>query len=419
MPFLSKRSAFTKSALSLLSLAAASVVPTTLAESPLILDLSQDFPIGNIYNTDAAAFEKNMTRDIRRFLVIEDGEIVMDYQRNTVNDDDIYEIWSATKATMAAIVGTILDSDEYDLSIDDTLGEIFIGDTAWRSIDDPDELAFKQNITIFELMTMTSGLYQTLSPTEILKPNPLKPIDMTNSAGINFQESLAVPLWNATLEFFYLSTSNILSYVILEVTGMTPREYAALDFFPSLGIDNDKIYWDQNFGGVEASFSGLAMTTKDMAKIAQLFLQKGKSAPDKQLVSEEFVDEALSRHTGGKYNESFGYLWRFFEFRTSVYTEDPVVFPNSIGEGFWCGYGRQGQFFGFNYESKRVVAYQRSNTLYNEENEKLIWELAMAAFDADLTWNVTAEPVESGALSLSMPGTLIITAALSFLAYWL
>eukprot|EP00531_Pseudo-nitzschia_arenysensis_P004102 CAMPEP_0116121970 /NCGR_PEP_ID=MMETSP0329-20121206/3971_1 /TAXON_ID=697910 /ORGANISM="Pseudo-nitzschia arenysensis, Strain B593" /LENGTH=481 /DNA_ID=CAMNT_0003615799 /DNA_START=88 /DNA_END=1533 /DNA_ORIENTATION=- len=461
MTFLLKPSAF---ALSLLSLTTASVAPTTLAESapPRILDLSKPFPVrSENENTDVAWFKEILTkqRSIRRFLVIEDGEIVLDYQRNTVENDDVYGIWSATKAFTGMLIGSVMASDEYDLSIDDTLGDIFTGEKDWTAIDDPEELASKQNVTIYELLTMTSGLTgfdANLLSAISRNPSDGEPFDLANGAGINLRRSLVYHDWNATekgqynylpisniLSYVivavtgmtpreyaaanifpsigidnnkidwrknaqvnanekgnhnYLSISNILSYVILAVTGMTPREYTSVDVFPSLGIDNNKIDWRKNFQGVEASLSSLFMTARDMAKVAQLYLQKGKAAPNKQLLPEEFIKETLSHHALWE-DWPYGYFWAYQEFNVNI-------FPNQIGEGMWCAIGGMGQGYCFNYESKRVVAYQRSNTVWDFSNKEMLDAMVAAAFSADFTFNETADPtveefVESGASSRS------------------
>ena len=39
-----------------------------------------------------------------------------------------------------------------------TLGEIFVGESDWSEVTDPEELAFKKNITMYEMLTMSSGL---------------------------------------------------------------------------------------------------------------------------------------------------------------------------------------------------------------------------------------------------------------------
>jgi len=415
MPSLYHLSSVPRSVLSLLLLLLAAIgLPATEAvelSPPRILDLSQDFPDGNTYNTDTVGFEENMTPDVLRFIVIEDGEVVKEYQGEGVEDDYIYNLFSVTKSVMSVIIGTILYSDEYNLSMDDTLGDIFIGEDDWSAMEDLDEVEFKQNITIYELMTMTSGL--------TLNTN-IDILDTPNSAGTNLKRSLASPGWNPKLKGKgeYLAINNILSYVVVAVTGMTPKEYASVDLFPSLGIDVERIRWDTNQDRVEASFSDLHMTGRDMAKFAQLYLQKGKSAPDKQLVPEEFVQESLTEQTSVLEEQRFGLLWFFVDFNF-------LIVRNPIGDGMWCGMGLQGQGFCFNYESKRVVVYQRRNTVRDILNWFNLIRLSMTAFSADLTWNTTVvandnESDPSGALSLSASSALVpVATIMSCFAFWL
>mmetsp|Transcript_8035 Transcript_8035/g.19767 ORF Transcript_8035/g.19767 Transcript_8035/m.19767 type:complete len:418 (-) Transcript_8035:271-1524(-) len=411
-------SLLSKSALSLLLLAGASVAPTALADSPRILDLSQDFPVGDLNNQDAIFFEQFLTRDIRRFIVLDDGEVVMNYQRDSVRDDDVYNLWSASKAIMSFFVGTVLFSDQYNLTMNTTLGEIFVGENDWSEVTDPEELAFKKNVTIYEMLTMTSGLTTSIDLTEVISPNPFNPIDVANGAGINLRQSLAHPGVNATLKgtVNYMPVSNVLSYVIKAVTGMTPMEYISIDILPSLGISPDEIGWDANFAGVQTSFSNMKFTGLQMAKFAQLYLQMGKSSPDKQLIPAEFVEDSLQPWLyTEQFQTDYGYLWLYRPFNT---TADPT-FPDG---GLWCGAGLMGQMLCLNYDTNRVAVLQRSNTVWDIENWfTSAFALLPAAFSSNYTWNVTANVTtvegqpSSGALSLSVWGALS-TVAFSFLA---
>lgn len=56
----------------------------------------------------------------------------------------------------------------------------------------------------------------------------------------------------------FLSISNILSYVIPERAGMSPREYAAETVFEAFGMDDSDEYgWWRNQDGMEYAFHGL------------------------------------------------------------------------------------------------------------------------------------------------------------------
>ena len=137
---------------------------------------------------------------------------------------------------------------QYNLIVDMTMGEIFAGnDIAWTEITNATELAFKQQITIEETLTQTSGSYQVQSLGAFLE----LALDILNSAGVDLPDSLASSLWNASQkgEFSYTQPSNILSYVVKEVTGMTPWEYASVDVFPYLGMLPEQVLWGKTRTG--------------------------------------------------------------------------------------------------------------------------------------------------------------------------
>jgi len=252
-----------------------------------ILDLSKPFKVGNLNNPGAVAIQKRITRDIRRYAMIENGELVMDYQRDNVGDDEVFELYSATKVVMSTIVGVALDNDKYNLSKTDSLGEIFTNETAWSMVTNETEREFKKGITVYELLTMTSGLYVDIdfNPFSPEFANPLDIDNLPNTAGANIQESLQYPkIFPEAFEqkfYFYLAFSNILSYVIKERTGMTPRELANLEIFPYLGIDNERVKWDTNEEGVESSFSNINLHIDDLLSLATGTCKKGRPAPTK------------------------------------------------------------------------------------------------------------------------------------------
>ncbi|SFR80406.1 serine hydrolase domain-containing protein [Anaeromicropila populeti] len=94
-------------------------------------------------------------------------------------------------------------------------------------------------------------------------------------------------------EFHYNSmNSYILSAVIRERTGMGLMEYLKEKVFNKMGIYN--VYWEKCPKGIEKGGWGLLMTIEDMAKVGQLFLQKGRWE-QQQLVSEAWIDLVTSK----------------------------------------------------------------------------------------------------------------------------
>jgi len=97
------------------------------------------------------------------------------------------------------------------------------------------------------------------------------PITTRHSAcGYTFSESLFYHpmLENETGIFYYLPVGNLVSYLTLNKTGLTPEEYANKKVFPFLGITQDDYEWYINRDGVNLGFHSLQMTTKKLASQA-------------------------------------------------------------------------------------------------------------------------------------------------------
>ena len=75
----------------------------------------------------------SLDEGIRSVIVLEkEGEVVMNYSRD-VNGVSVpfEEIGSQTKAIISLIMGKLIEDEDYDLTLDTTLGEIFPDDADW------------------------------------------------------------------------------------------------------------------------------------------------------------------------------------------------------------------------------------------------------------------------------------------------
>jgi len=254
------------------------------------------------------------------------------------------------------------------LSVNDTLGDVFQDDDVWSNATDPD---FRKAVTIRELLTMSSGL---ISPPSDMPSPDATPEEMAEATGAllaaaadgsvaggaTLDDSLAYPEIGEKGVFSYLGISNIMSYVLREKTSMTPRQYLAEKALPDLGIDDADINWWQNADGIEFSYHGIGLTPRQMAKFGQLYLQDGKSSPDKQLISSEWVAESLTRYInsmfpaapGIRLDASYGYL-----FWSGANETDFLGVPD-IGNA-WCALGAGGQDICIDTEKGRVSVQQR------------------------------------------------------------
>ena len=81
----------------------------------------------------------------------------------------------------------------------------------------------------------------------------------------------------------------MLSAIVQKVTGQKTIEYLKPRFFEPLGIEG--IDWETDTRGINTGGWGLRLKTEDMAKFAELFLQKG-NWNGKQILPASWVEEA-------------------------------------------------------------------------------------------------------------------------------
>jgi CubicO group peptidase (beta-lactamase class C family) len=283
------------------------------------------------------------------------------------------------------------------IGLEETLGEIFTNESVWAELN-ATEVDFKMNVTIFEMLTMTSGLNNPVLDNPALANMTAALEDGGDAGGGTLVGSLAWPSVGEKGIFHYLGVSNILSYVLQERTGMSPREYLAQKVLPAFGLQDSNIDWWQNADGLEYAYHGLELTAKQMAKFGQLYLQGGLSAPDTQLLKPEWVSNSTSVQVEEativspadpsiKLTGKYGYLFW-------IINGSNIGAPNT-GQ-FYCTIGLGGQDICVDLELDRVSVQQRD---FEDGAGNLI--IAAAALDK----NISFEGVEGGNTSTMTSGS--------------
>ena len=236
-------------------------------ETGATVDLSSGWEFADDHNANPGATALNgalsAQPSIRAGLLIENGKVAASYYREGVDPGDIYPVFSVTKSITSLLIGLLVDDGL--LSLDETLGDVFPDEdgTVWPNVE---ESNFVANVTIREMLTMTSGL---------VSPNDFNMFDLQDLGGGSLVGSLSYPEIGTEGQFSYLSTSNILSYVIEERSGKKPMELMSERVLPALGIDPSVVGWSMNRDGQQHSYHGLSLTAAQMGKFGQLFLQNG------------------------------------------------------------------------------------------------------------------------------------------------
>lgn len=201
-------------------------------------------------------------------------------------------MWHITHSMCKSITGMAIGMliEEKKLKLDENIYDIFSDHiNAFSKI-------FRPVITVENLLTMTSGV--TFNESGIVSGNDW--LGSFLNASVNGKPGT---------EFQYNSLNTyVLSAIITKRTGETLTEYLTPRLFAPLGIT--KYYWETCPKGITKGGWGLFLCAEDMAKLGQLYLQRGKWN-GQQLVSEYWIEISTARHLKTQ-NDTYGYgyqLW--------------------------------------------------------------------------------------------------------------
>ena len=226
-------------------------------------------------------------------------------------------MWHITHSMCKSITGMAIGMliEEEKLKLDENIYDIF-----------PDHInafskIFRPVITVENLLTMTSGV--TFNESGIVSGNDW--LGSFLNASVNGKPGT---------EFQYNSLNTyVLSAIVTKRTGETLTEYLTPRLFGPLGIT--KYYWETCPKGITKGGWGLFLCAEDMAKLGQLYLQRGKWN-GQQLVSEYWIEISTARHLKTQ-NDTYGYgyqLWMeqrpgSFEYN-GMLGQNVIIYPDMV-----------------------------------------------------------------------------------------
>ena len=154
---------------------------------------------------------------------------------------------------------------------------------------------YLEEITLKNLLTMTSGYYDSYG-------YPAWTFATT-------QQLEWMPYTYPGYFFYNNSACHLNSHALYYATGMTPKEFANINLFPYLGIENPQ--WLNGFNSINDGSASLELRLRDMVKLGQLYLQGGYSGPN-QILSNQWIAEATSFQAITGWTDElsgYGYLW--------------------------------------------------------------------------------------------------------------
>jgi CubicO group peptidase (beta-lactamase class C family) len=242
-------------------------------------------------------------------LIIRNGYVVAETYFHPFTKDSKHDMASVTKSVMGTLIGIAIDKGYID-DVNQQIVDFFPG----RTIANLD--AHKQAMTLEHLLTLRSGLGCIAAPAEVTL------MEMSHSSDW-VQFTLDLPLAGAPGErFVYCSpAAHLLSAVLQQATKQSALAFAREHLFGPLGIS--EVIWPTDPQGVNYGYGDLRMTTRDMAKLGDLYLNEGRWG-DQQILPATWVRSATSRHVKLYGDVGFGYLW-------------------SVGSEYAFAHGRGGQ----------------------------------------------------------------------------
>ena len=203
--------------------------------------------------------------------------------------------YSTTKSVISILIGIALQEGFLD-NLNQTLYEFFAD--IWEPSFTNSTL--KKNITIEQLLTMTSGFGDF----------DITDGDLKIAADCITFILDEVPLKATPGEEWQYSNEGVdlLSGIIANVTGKNTVEFAKEYLFTPLGISENEYNWlndskNFNYGG-----SGLECTPKVQAKLGILSLNNG-TWEGAQIVGKDYMIDATTNQIGVGGEGSYGYLW--------------------------------------------------------------------------------------------------------------
>lgn len=234
---------------------------------------------------------------IHSVLLVKDDQLILEEYFGSQTIETRHDLRSVTKSLRSILTGIAIDRGFID-SIDDPISN-YLGDLQPKKNLDPR----KAEITIRHLLTMSTGL-----ECNDWDPRSAGQEDRVYKKKDWLQYTLDLPMvYDPGTESRYCSMGVVLLVeLISRASGMSIDVFARKYLFDAMNISN---YSWRHTSRKEVISSGkrLSMTARDMAKIGQLILNKGKWK-EQQLVSKEWITLSTQTHTDID-GMSYGFLW--------------------------------------------------------------------------------------------------------------
>ncbi|MBR2230745.1 MAG: serine hydrolase [Prevotella sp.] len=292
---------------------------------------------------------------LHSIMIVKNGKVLLERWFNGEAADKPHVMHSVSKTFTATAIGLAIS--EGKLNLTDKVVSFF-----------PDQLPadsseYLNDMTIRDLLTMTCGHDEEPR----VNKDTVNKVDWVTGF-------LAWPVKHKPGEYYLYNSvgTYMLSAILQKVTGEKLIDYLDKRLFQPLHIQRPE--WEESPQGVNCGGWGLHLKTKDMAKMGQLFLQKGEWN-GQQIVSAEWLKEMSSYQVPSAPSGT-----RFEDIEKAGLSKDNNEWVQGYGYQMWiCRHnafradGYAGQYIFVFPDRDAVLVLTTSSSLYQPYID-LIWE---------------------------------------------
>jgi CubicO group peptidase (beta-lactamase class C family) len=242
---------------------------------------------------------------IHSLLVVRHGRLVVERYFNGTHEPDPWNIKSASKSVLSALVGIALERG-YIRSLDQPVLDFFP--------EYPDQLSDprKKQITLRHLLTMSAGLEW-----EENGPITFRWLGSRDRVGFTLKSKLVAEpgtRWN-----YSTALTHLLSAILTKASGTNTLAFAREALLDPIGVTVHR--WDLDAQGYYCGGSEVYLTPRDMAKFGYLYLNDGQWE-GRQVVPASWVRASTQQTNSARY----GFFWWL-----DTFEGQPIYFAQGLG----------------------------------------------------------------------------------------
>lgn len=219
------------------------------------------------------------------YAVVRNGRLVGEWNWGTGRAAP-REVFSVTKSVTSALVGIAVRNGS--LALDDRVSRYV---RAWRGTDSAD-------VTVRQLLANDSGRFWSLESDYVDLGQAGDRTAYAVGLAQQYEPGSAWAYNNAAIQ--------VLDRVLVRATGMSTADLADERLFTPLGMTHSQMTPDSS-GRSTNTYFGLQTTCLDLARFAQLYLQRGV-VDGTRVLSRAYVDASVGR-AATEHTAAYGHLW--------------------------------------------------------------------------------------------------------------